>query len=1043
MRTILRMKWFVFVLWIALIAGLYSIAPNIGMLVKEKGQITIPKEFSSEKAAEIMEEIQSQKNTGEQTTVALVFHNNKKLTDAEIKEAEKAINKLEEQQEELGITEILSPFTNETLKNELMSEDGKTIITSLTISWNEREVKELSKELYNAIKEYDVDHYYTSNWLIEEDINTKAEQGVKKTEGITIVFILVVLLIVFRSAIAPLVPLVTVGLSYMASVSIVSLLVDHLNFPISNYTQMFLVAVLFGIGTDYCILLLSRFKEELAHHENTVDAVVTTYRNAGRTIFFSGIAVMVGFAAVGFSQFSLYKSAAGIAVGVALLLLALFTFVPVVMLLLGQKLFWPSKRITDHGDSKIWEVIGRFSLKRPLLALAVVAAICVPFLITYDGTLSFNSLDELGDKAPSIKGFKAIAESFGPGESMPTTVVIKNDEAMNSMPYISLAENISRELEKIESVDKVRSVTRPVGEPIEELYISKQAESLEEGLTQGKKGIDQISEGLHLAGDSLAKSEPQLEDAATGINQLIDGTNEMQSGLSEIQINLAKIEEGIRQGSIGSDQIIKGLTEVKTGAEQLLAAHKQLQAGNNNVGTNLTAVISQYEQIGSGLQELSKSVNQIKAEMFTYLEQKYNGLGQEAAYQGIKGALQATQSQLPVLSSGIVQLNEGLSNLQAGLQSANNSYAEVLKNQASISNGLEQLIAGIQKQKAGLEQLANGQGQIVDNMPKLTNGLTGINNGQKQLLGGFTEMSNQLGELTKGLKQSADGLDQISTGLASATDYLSGLTKEGTDNFYLPEEVLQSKDFQTSLDTYLSKDRKVMKLEVILKANPYSNEAMNQIDEIKETVERVTEGTKLENATVAVGGVTSSNADLETVSNQDYFRTVVYMLVAIAIILVFLFRSILMPAYIIASLILTFYTTMGINEALFTNVFGYSGINWAVPFFVFVILISLGVDYSIFLMDRFNEYQELTIADAMLEAMKKMGTVIMSAATILGGTFAAMMPSGMLTLIQIASILLIGLFLYAIVILPLFIPVMVKNFGEANWWPFKRPSNYN
>lgn len=129
---------------------------------------------------------------------------------------------------------------------------------------------------------------------------------------------------------------------------------------------------------------------------------------------------------------------------------------------------------------------------------------------------------------------------------------------------------------------------------------------------------------------------------------------------------------------------------------------------------------------------------------------------------------------------------------------------------------------------------------------------------------------------------------------------------------------------------------------------------------------------------------------------------------------------------------------MGINEFIYVNLLGYTGISWAVPFFGFVILVALGVDYSIFLMDRFNEYKDLTVADAMLLAMKKMGTVIISAVIILGGTFAAMMPSGMLSLLQIASIILVGLLLYAFVVLPLLIPVLVKNFGEANWWPYKR-----
>jgi RND superfamily putative drug exporter len=89
-------------------------------------------------------------------------------------------------------------------------------------------------------------------------------------------------------------------------------------------------------------------------------------------------------------------------------------------------------------------------------------------------------------------------------------------------------------------------------------------------------------------------------------------------------------------------------------------------------------------------------------------------------------------------------------------------------------------------------------------------------------------------------------------------------------------------------------------------------------------------------------------------------------------------------------------------------------------------------------MDRFNEYKDISVGEAIALAMKKMGTVIISAVIILGGTFAAMIPSGMLSLIQIASIILTGLLLYALIVLPLFEPVMVKTFGAANWCPFKR-----
>lgn len=1041
MRTILKGKWFIPIVWVIIIVGLFMTAPNIANLVREKGKISAPSTYSSSEASRLIDEIQNQKSIGDQSTVALVFHDDKKLTNKEITEAKRAVAKLEKNKKQLGITEILHPFTDKTLEDQLVAKDGKTILVSLSVSWNDREEKELATLLYEEIKEFDVEHYYTSSWMIDLDLTKSSEEGLKKTEGITVVFILTVLLIVFRSIIAPLIPLITVGVSYLASQSIVAILVDQFSFPISNYTQIFLVAILFGIGTDYCILLISRFKEELQQEESIVEAIVETYKNAGRTVFFSGVAVMIGFAAIGFSQFNLYRSASAVAVGVALLLIALFTIVPFFMLVLGHKIFWPSKGAAGHSDSKLWGIAGRFSLKRPLIALVIVAIVCVPFLVTYDGKLSFNSLDEVGDDVSSIKAFNAIADSFGPGEAMSTTVVIKNDENMNSTEYIALAENISKELEKVKLVDKVRSVTRPTGEPIEDLYLSKQAKDLEEGLGEGKEGIDKIKEGLDDAGSELSKSTPQLNSATDGINDLINGTSDIQSGLAEIQTNLGKIEDGIRQGAASSDQIIKGLEDAESGADKLLAAHKKLEPGYEKIENNLTTIVSQYKKLGAGVEELSKGINQIPGESFSYLEQKYVGLNEEAAYQGIKQGVLTSQEQLPNIAASINQLNDGLQQLQSGMAEANNGYSEVLKNQASLGTGLEQLIAGIKKQKAAFNQLADGQGTVVSNMPKLTKGLEDVNDGQKQLLNGFGNISSQINELSDGLDQSAEGLDKVSEGIGSATDYLSGLAKNDKDSFYLPEEVLKSKDFAQSMDTYLSTNNKLMTFDVIFAANPYSNEAMDQIEDIKNTVNRVTKGTKLENAKVAIGGITSTNADLRTMSDQDYSRTVVLMLVGISIILIFLFRSIIMPAYIIGSLILAFYTAMGINEAIYVNLIGYSGISWVVPFFAFVILIALGVDYSIFLMDRFNEYRDLSIKEAMLEAMKKMGTVILSAAIILGGTFAAMMPSGMLSLLQIASIVLIGLALYACLILPLFIPVLVKNFGEANWWPFKRPNN--
>ena len=120
-------KWRItsLVMWIVLSVLAVVTMPNLDELVREKGQITVPDEYSSTLAGKIMDEVREQEGGGDETQVALVFHSEKKLTQAEIKEAEKAIRELEANKEEIEITDILTHFNEESLKEQLVSEDGK------------------------------------------------------------------------------------------------------------------------------------------------------------------------------------------------------------------------------------------------------------------------------------------------------------------------------------------------------------------------------------------------------------------------------------------------------------------------------------------------------------------------------------------------------------------------------------------------------------------------------------------------------------------------------------------------------------------------------------------------------------------------------------------------------------------------------------------------------------------------------------------------------------------------------------------------------
>lgn len=793
MNAIIKLRWPITIGLLIVTVLLYVLAPNLTKQAEEAGTFQLPDDAASIRAAEILNDA----GAGEET-ISLVYSFEKTIDDSLREEISSTVKEIQD----LGdpISSVLAPFGSEELEAQLVSEDKRTVLVPITVDGSQEDVVELADTIRADIVKEQESVYLTGEAIINHDVNLSAQEGLKRTEIITVVLIFALLLAVFRSLVTPIIPLMAVGITYLLSQSIVAFFIDWFGFPVSNYTQIFLVAILFGIGTDYCILLLSRFKEELGAGQPINDAIVRTYKTAGRTLYISGLAVFIGFFAIGFADFPIFKSAVAVAVGIAVLLLVLSTVMPFFMATLKEKLFWPSKKSVSHNDSKLWGWMSKLSVNRPLLSMVVVGVITVPLLFTYDDALSFNTVDEVGNSYESVKGLRAIEDGFGQGDSLPVQVLLSNDEKLvteNAVPYV---EKLSAELVKIEGVDSVRSITRPAGEVIDELYADYQ---------------------------------------------------------------IGRVAEGVNQAADGLDGAVQGLN-------------------------------------------------------------------------------QSAQAQTPP--------------------------------NAPQQNPLE-------------------------------------------------------------------GLNQISEGLHTAGNQLQGMSESQTirdTGLYIPEGTLENEEFAQVIDRYAFGEETGTKIEVILSDNPYSPEAIDTVDRISETTDRVIKETPLEGAEVAIGGVSSINRDLSDISNSDFTQTVTIMLISLFVALAIIFRSFIMPLYMIGSLLLTYFTSVAVAEWIFVNGLGYDGISWAVPFFGFVMLIALGVDYSIFLLDRFREESAngLSVVDAIKVSMSKMGTVIITAAIILAGTFAAMIPSGVLSLVQIATIVITGLLLYGLIVLPLLIPAVTVSFNNGVWWPF-------
>ena len=1010
-----------FLLWIVITITIIVTMPNMDKLVKEKGHITIPNTEQSSIADKMIKEMN--KDGTEKYEIIAVFNSGSKtaLTTEQKEEITKTINVLQNEKEQLGIKEIVSHLDNKDLEKQLVSKDNTTILTQISIDKKHGEISKVSNNLHEKVQTKGVKTYLTGSDLIAGDFLKSSQEGVKKTEVISIIFILVVLILVFRSPVVPIVSLLTVGISYLVSMGIIAQLVDQFNFPFSNFTQVFVVVVLFGVGTDYNILLYTRFKEELSKQENAFLATKETFKSAGKTVLYSGIAVLIGFASLALASFKLYQSTSAVAIGVLVLLLVLTTLNPFFMVLLGKGMFYPVKTFKGHEDSRLWGFFAKNSVARPFVALIIVFVISIPFVLKYSNTLNYNDLFEVDNKYESKMGINVIEDYFPPGFSSPSTLVIQSDKKLDEGTSLQILDELTDKISKVKGVSEVYAPTRPTGEKIKELYLNKQAGELNTGLGDADGGIKEINDGLTDAKNKMGSND---SNSLANVQKLIDGTNEAKNGVSALGTALHQLSNGINDGAQGAQQIESGLASVNENINVLSNATSQLHAGYAQLEKGLNSYDQFFGSIFQAIDGAKKGYEQIEMLMTNFVQTKPE-LANDPNIQQTIGIAKEAQRKLSVLSNELNQLATQHKTAMSSFKEANQSLLKVDNGLKEMSNGVNKLQKGAADLKNGLNEGSSGSKKIANKSVELQSGLTKINDGQGQLLTGLKDLQEKMGQLQSGLSKSTEGLGKVSNGLHDAQKYLGELNEsKSSEKFYIQKEVLEEEDFQKALNTYMSQDRKIAKMTIILDVNPYSKEAMPIIQEINKTIDGTVKGTELHDAKTAIGGTTARNVDLKEVTGQDFLRTATIMLIGIAIVLIVITRSLLNTIFIIGSLLLAYFASLGISEQISAHVLHVESLSWNVPFFSFIMIVALGVDYSIFVMMRYNEIEGDSVTK-IVTASRHIGGVVLSAALILGGTFAALIPSGVLTLIQVASVVGVALLLLALIVMPILLPALI------------------
>jgi RND superfamily putative drug exporter len=210
---------------------------------------------------------------------------------------------------------------------------------------------------------------------------------------------------------------------------------------------------------------------------------------------------------------------------------------------------------------------------------------------------------------------------------------------------------------------------------------------------------------------------------------------------------------------------------------------------------------------------------------------------------------------------------------------------------------------------------------------------------------------------------------------------------------------------------------------------PDSQAAERTVDRLRTAVDAVSPD-------VLVGGTTAVDLDVKDESTRDSRVIIPVVLAVIFVILALLLRSLVAPALLVATVVLSFFATLGVCAVVFRDVFDFAGVDPSFPLFAFVFLVALGIDYNIFLMTRVREEtQGLGPRPGVLRGLAVTGGVITSAGVVLAATFSALGVLPLVPLAQIGFAVAFGVLLDTLIVRSLLVPASAYLLDGRVWWP--------
>ncbi|MCV7287910.1 MMPL family transporter [Mycolicibacterium wolinskyi] len=979
---VVRWPWAVIGVWVAMLIALPLSFPSLGEMAQKHPLAVLPSDAPSSVTAQKMTEAFQEPGNDNLLLVALINENG--LEPADEAAYRKLVDALRDDQAD--VVSVQDFLNTPQLRQFLTSEDKTTWV--LPVSLEGELGTPRAFESFNRVAEVvktstagsPLEVHLTGPAATVADLTVAGETDRLPIEIAIAVLVLGVLLLVYRSVVTMLLPLVTIGSSLLIAQSLVSGFSQLTGAGVSNQSIVFLSAIMAGAGTDYAVFLISRYHDYLRMGADSDEAVKKAMMSIGKVIAASAAMVGITFLLLSFAKMGVFRTVGvSSAIGIGIAFLAGVTLLPAILTLAGPRGWVKPRRELTAG---FWRRSGIRIVRRPvphlaasLLVLALLAS-CAIF-----AEYNYDDRKVVSPSAPSSIGYAAVERHFPIAQSIPEYILIQSPRSLVNPRSLADLEQLASRVAQLPDVGLVSGITRPLGEVPAEFRATFQAGIVGDRLADGSAQIGQRTGDLNrlaAGADTLADS---LADVRAQINQIAPSLASMVNAFSSVRTEY------------GGDKLVR---DVETAAKLV----QSVNALANSMGVNFRAVKDMFGWIGPVLTAL-----------------------QGNAVCDANPSCRDTRMQFQRLvdannDGSLDQINQLAQELQ-GVDDAQ-----------SLNSTMKSLNTAL----ASVNKAVNAMGLNKPGGPQA--GLKDLQQGANRLAGGSREVAGGVDELVKQVKVIAAGLNEASAFLLTMRHNAADPSQAG---FNIPPEVLGLADFQKAASAYVSPDGRSVRYLVQTKLNPFSSDAMDQVNQIQDIARGAQPNTTLADATISMGGFPAALRDTRDYYQQDIRFIIAATLIVVLLTMMLLLRAVIAPLYLVGSVVVSYFAAIGIGVLVF-QVFLGEQLHWSVPPLAFVVLVAVGADYNMLLVSRMRDESPNSMRYGIIRTLGSTGGVITAAGLIFAASMGGLLFSSIGMVVQGGFLIGVGILLDTFVVRTITVPAIATLVGKANWWPSRLES---